>query len=1216
MSQINMTSEQLEVVEAKNKNLIISAQAGAGKTAVLVEKVVGEILEDDPNVEKKRGLDRLLIVTFTKKAANSLKEKIRARLISMLRDEDDPGRRKIILRQLGLIPSAHIQTLHAFCYEIIRSYYVYLAMDPAFHIADSKVLKQIQDKALDDCLNRAYLSDDGDLLEFIELYGLNARKNDQPLRELILKMSEEMSQKEDPETWLEESIQRISTEEYSIETVQGIKDKVIERALKSYLSAYRSFLQRARQALPDKYALSIENEPGDFAQAIEEAMDGNTDKLRAFKSPRASSISEKEYGPEVVSIKDRFNEERKRIKDSVKGITEFCLNFTTEKLEKENLLMQKYLEILATLVMDYRKNLQKRKADIGAIDFNDIEHLMLRLMENKEALDKLKNQFLSIYFDEYQDASEIQNIIIEKLAGKDNLFFVGDVKQSIYGFRQARPDNFLKRVDRYKTEKSRGGASDAMFLTYNFRSEYNILNFVNICFDRLMTEDRGGLVYNSPEQRARCGKLEFGDRAEKKGQVKFVLLDTDEPDEDPEGEQNQEDFKEGRDYINEKSPEAFYLARSIKEYLYESPDHKYSDIVVLFRKNKAIAEFDYVLNYFGIPTYVDSDKSYMDSIEKDLAINLLKVVDRGNEDIALLSILSSKVGDFSDGDLASIRAFYPKSSFSAAFNNMVEGGEFRGRDKINPELLASYEEIRDKVEAFQERITAWRRDLNTMPLENFVSKLFDESGLYDFSASLDHGSERRQNLDLLLRVAQQYEAEGGADLFGLISRLEEDESSSGQDMKPAGELSEADNVVRLMTIHASKGLDSEVIYIVDLSASFFGKTRSPYDISADMGPALAIREIDRDSGAPVQYPSYRLNFQKDYQISKEIDEEVRIFYTAMTRPKSRLIMIGHSNRVDQLLDRDAHISRDELENRLANSKSFLEWLANIVNSLEKLPEGFELFVESADKYRPWDGKIGQDEDRDLPEEDKEVEPYLAGRVLGYRYEHGPASRAPIKESVSRLAKGIIASYVQLPDRDENIDPIERESDLKIPEFMSGERPLTGAEMGSLLHYSLQVLPIRPYEPDELKKELDELIEKNILDETEVKALDTGLLLKFYNSDLGKTLCKLGDRVIREKAFSYRIKYKDLPKTFPEELRNGEFSDLYVTVDGRVDLFAELSPEEGGGLLLLDFKSDRKMNSDHYRAQIDLYRAALEAAYGKPVTHAYLYWLRFGRLESI
>ncbi len=1216
MSQINLTSEQLEVVEALNKNLIISAQAGAGKTAVLVEKVIREILSEDEASGKRMGLDRLLIVTFTKKAANSLKEKIRAGLISLLREENDPGRRKLILRQLGLIPSAHIQTLHAFCYEIIRSYYVYLVMDPAFHIADSKVLKQIQDKALDDCLNRAYLSHDGDLLEFIELYGLNARKNDQPLRELILKLSEEMSQKEDPEGWLDRSIQRISTEDYREETLQGIKEEVIEPNLKTYLSAYKSFLQRARQALPDKYALSIENEPEIFAEAIIEALDGKAEKLRAFKSPRAAGISEKEYGPELVFIKDNFNAERKKIKDSVKGMAEFCLNFSIDSLEKENSLMQKYLQILADLVKDYRTSLRKRKADIGAIDFNDIEHLMLKLMANEEALDKLRRQFSSIYFDEYQDASEIQNIIIEKLAGKDNLFFVGDVKQSIYGFRQARPDNFLKRVDRYKLEKSQGRASDAMFLTYNFRSEFNILNFVNICFDRLMTKVRGGLVYKSTEQRARCGKLEFGGQVEKKGLVKFVLLDTEEGDEDQDTDGDPEDLREGRDYVNEKSPEAFYLARSIKEYINESPDHKYSDIVVLFRKNKAIGEFDYVLNYFGIPTYVDSDKSYMASIEKDLAVNLLKVVDRGDEDIALLSILSSRVGAFSDEDLASIRAFYPKSSFSAAFKNMLEGGEVQGRDKMNPELMASYEEIRDRALAFQGRLVAWRQDLNTMPLENFVSKLLDDSGLYDFSASLDHGSERRQNLDLLLRIAQQYESEGGADLFGLISRLEEEESSSGQDMKPAGELSEADNVVRLMTIHASKGLDSEVIYIADLSASFFGKSRSPYNINADMGPALAIREIDKESGVPVQYPSYRLNFQKEYQNKKEIDEEVRILYTAMTRPKSRLIMIGHSNRTAQLLDKDANIGPDELDNRLSNSKSFLEWLVNLVNSLDKLPEGFEFSVESADKYRPWDGKIGSGEDQKSPEEDRPFKQDLAGRVLGYRYGYEPASRAPIKESVSRLAKGIIEAYNPDINQNENIDQIDREGDMKIPEFMSGEKAMTGAQVGSLLHYSLQCLPIKPYKPEELQEELLKLKEKNILNEAEIKALDSNLLLNFYNSDLAKKLCQLGDKVIREKAFSYRIKYKNLPESFPEDLRKGEFSDLYITIDGRIDLFADLGSEDGGGLLLLDFKSDRKMNSDNYRAQIDLYRAALEAAYKKPVTRAYLYWLRFGKLESI
>lgn len=1236
MTGINLTDEQREVVNSRNKNLIISAQAGAGKTAVLVERVIGQILEDNIDNEEEMGLDRLLIVTFTKKAANSLKEKIRDRLMSMLVDNNDSASRSKILKQIKLIASAHIQTLHAFCYEIIRSYYVYLGMDPAFHIIDSKALKEIQDRALDECLESAYISKDENILNFIELYGLDNRKNDRPIRELILKFSDEMSQKAEPSAWLEESIDRIVKKEYLQETINGLLNVKIEPKLKSFNAKYKNFIDRARLNLPEKYATSVENDAFAYSEAVKEALNGNKEILSNFKWSRVASLSKKEYGEDIIIIKDQFNKERNSLKDSIKDVSEFCLNFSQEKLEEENRVMQEYLRTLASLVLNYRIRLEEKKKLLQAIDFNDIEHLMLDLLSNEEALYKLKHQFISIYFDEYQDASEIQNIIIGKLAREDNLFFVGDVKQSIYGFRQARSDNFLKRVNKYKEENEQGLDSQAKFLTYNFRSEDNILNFVNLCFDRLMTEKRGGVHYNTTEQRARCGKLEYDPVGSRnKGEVKLVVLDTSKDKKD-EILDEEDLLLEGEEYINEKSSEAFYLARSIKEYIHEDPKHKYRDIVVLFRKNKSIAEYDYVLRYFGVPTYIDVAKSDLDSLEIELAINLLKVIDRDGEDIALISVLSSIVGDFSDDELAYIRTVQEKYSFSKAFRELLTIDDLENR--VSSDLIK-------KARKFDNRIKNWRREMETMPLESFISKLFDESGIYDFFSSLEHGTERRENLNLILNLAGQYEEEGGSDLFGFIKWIEEDNSSGGEGLQPASELSEADNVVRLMTIHASKGLDSEVVYLVNLSASFFGKSKNPYILNADLGPALAIREFDWDNGRSIERPSYRIDFQKELQYRKEIDEEVRIFYTAMTRPKSRLILLGHKDMSDQNLDEKESISEETTDLMLDDAKSYLDWLLCLVKSFKMPISGFEFKVEDENKYRPWDGEIGINVSKNLM--DKEDVPFntsKAREILSFKYEWEAAASAPIKETVTNILKaklpddlihpmlndeGIVIqnkernTFEFIQDTEEILNgaltSLEKNNlALKKPTFLSKKADLKGAELGTLFHLVLQLLPLKGYDADGLKQELYNLLNRKIISKKELEIIDINVLLNFYSSNIGKRLITMADQVKREKAFTYKIRYSDLPKNFPEELRKGKFADLYITLDGRIDLFVDLSqgPEKQNGLLILDFKTDKRMNKERYRGQMELYIRALEAAYGKPVLEAYLYWLRFGKLDKM
>lgn len=1255
MTQVQFTEEQKKVVEERDRNLLVSAQAGAGKTAVLVERVIREILNDG------QSLKNMLIVTFTNKAANSLKEKIREALTGALRADREPPltpeARYRLFDQVNSLASANIQTLHAFCYEKIQEHFDRLDMDPGVHIIEAKALAELKGRAMDDLMETVYTERDPEVMAFIEAYGLSNRRTDAPLRTMIDRLVACMDQVSEPEDWARARIDRLGSPEDVEENFQAYRDFLVLPLLTSYIKEYEIFLGQAEEdlgtvdpGLGRAYVEALEGEPAYYREAVFAYFSGDPSLIQSPPSFKALTVSKK-YGEEAVAIKDSFKKSRDRLRRRKEELVTAVKKADKEVLAQEGERIKASLTILVDLALDYKSRLQALKKENRAISFDDMEHLMVRLLDMEDLRKEFQDRYRSIYFDEYQDASDLQNTIIERLAGdRGRLFFVGDIKQSIYAFRKAQPRNFLARMAAYEDEGD--DRSLALFLTYNFRSEKNVLDFINDVFDPLMVPERGEVLYRSPGQRGRVN-LPAQERAKEDwekgilpGQVELVLLNQEKEEEDEEDEVT----GEGEEYINEKPAGAFYLARWIKKYLAESPDHSYRDITVLFRKNIASLNYDYVLRYFGIPTHTDLGSVDMEATELAIALNLLKVIDNAREDLPLLSVLSSYIGGWSDDDLASVRIFYPRGSFSDAFFDLLEEEEVDGdRDSIG----LSYEALRDQALEFWSGILALRKAQDLMPLAEFVAYVFRSSGFYDYVQALDHGGERKENLHVLLRYAELYEGEGRSDLTGMIRRLEEETGSGGEGMNPANDLSESDNVVRLMTIHGSKGLDAKVVVLADLAARFHGKSSAPYSFSTEEGLSLADRREDPETGKILEGPSIRLDLDKSRRLDRERDEEVRIFYVALTRAISRLVLIGGGKDLAEAFLRPLARNEEEVQFELDQGRSFQDWLITLLrhdrsawtrargtigqdlkNRAIRLPEGsafpddrledgrpkdgFSLVIEEEGAYRPWDGESPEAGETLAPDQDEDGELgdlwSRAEEIMAFTYPDTQGRIQPIKKSVTELVSREKESRLR------GWGPGEGQSGqsdpLSVPDFIRTSGNIQGADYGSIIHNILQALPIRPYSPEELEGEIRGLVDRAYLTQEEVAGIDIDQVLHFYHSPLGKRLWAMGPAVRREEAFTLRIKEKDLPPGLrPGE---GQFGEGTLTIDGRMDLYVDLEKTGEGkkGLLLLDFKTDRTMVKDRYTDQVKLYALALEKALGKPVVEAYLYWVRHGKADRL
>ena len=854
------TTEQEQVIAARNCNLLVSAAAGSGKTAVLVERIITRLIEgEDP-----LNVDQLLVVTFTEAAAAEMKERIRGAIEKKLEEEPENIH---LQRQATLIHHARITTIHSFCLSVVRDYFHTIDLEPGFRTMEEGERKLLMQEVMEELLEEEYRKGEASFTDFVEMAATG--RDDRKVEELILNLYEFSRSNPDPETWLCDSIQSYEEAENQPWDSLPFVKLALEQTWAS-LEDLEQSLVYAKSVCEDTdgpaaYEAAIVSDierirklrKAESFQKLQEALSGlSFDRLA---TNRDQSVSEEKIQT-VKSLRDQVKKELTSIRD------QFFYEIV-EELRGDLRRAKPFVQELVRLTVAFGQAFEAKKQSQGVIDFGDMEQYALRILRKEEIAEEYRNKYEEIMIDEYQDSNLIQETLLTQISrvnrGKYNVFMVGDVKQSIYRFRLSRPELFMEKYETYGIEAD--GPKRRIDLHKNFRSRREVLDAVNYLFYQIMTKALGRVEYD--EQAA----LYVGARFEEKpGFDTEVLL-----------------IEEG-DSLESKELEARAVAARIKElkagmviFDKESGTCRsvaYRDIVILLRSLKGWTDiFSNVLNEEGIPTFCGTKEGYFQTREISLLLDYLKILDNEKQDLPLTAVLASCFGGLTSEELARIRCAYPQGPFYQAAMDYA-------RERKDPKLCAFFAQVH-----------AFRKQVPYTAIHELLETIVSVTGYRDYVLALPGGVQRRANLDMLIEKAKAYESTSYKGLFHFLRYVEQLRKYQ-VDYGEANTSDEMGDAVRLMSIHKSKGLEFPVVIVAGM-----GKRFNTQDIHSQM-------VIHQDLGIGVdavylkermQAPTFLKKMIQNETRLENLGEELRVLYVALTRAKEKLILTGTLKSVEE-----------------------------------------------------------------------------------------------------------------------------------------------------------------------------------------------------------------------------------------------------------------------------------------------------------------------------
>ena len=831
------TTEQQRAIDARG-NLIVSAAAGAGKTAVLTERVARL-------VEQGASMDRMLILTFTRAAAGEMKGRIEDRLLLLAREAAGEVQKRL-RRQALLCRSAQISTIHAFCARVVNRHFHMAELSPGVTTLDETESAVLMEQAAAEAL-LLFAREKEETYQTL----LRAFDREEKVLEGLLKLHGFLCAQPDRERWLAQTRESL----FSGEALQKAGELCMQEG-KRRLHLAAKDLQEYLPLIDCQYGKVIAYMQG-VLESTERALAAAdfyayTDALEQipFGVLRFPKTIEAEEKNRIVELRDRL---KKCVNDQI-------LLFFRDREQEQAVQNQsaKGLQALFDLWEAFDRAYTQKKKDRDRIDFNDQEHYCARILSDERVAREYRERFDYIIVDEYQDSNRVQEAILQRICREDNLFFVGDVKQSIYGFRMAEPGLFLEKLSSFT-----GAAGQRADLNCNFRSSQAVLDAVNSVFEKLMGPGMGDILYDE------TAALKPG-RSQPEGLAELHLI---EGEDDPQGEP-----------LDSPEAEARFCAEKIRSIMEEERlclpggderPYAYSDFVILLRSTGQARVFARTLALCGVPCYAQLTGGYFESIEVAVFLNLLRIIDNRRQDIPLLSVLRSAMGGFSDEALIGLRSRCPQ-------------GEY-----LDCLLLEAQRETQGQAAAFLERLERYRQMSLLLPVEELVSRLLDDTGFYREMGAMPGGRQRQSNLDALVEKARAYDGTGA---FGLRGFLKYMDMARDSDKAGAAQSVTAD-AVRILSIHKSKGLEFPVVFLCDLGRRFNRRDeQESLLLDGDWGAALSFVDKDRVKRVPLLYKAIRLLGRQ-----RQIEEEMRVLYVAMTRPKGRLYMVGSKTELHKML---------------------------------------------------------------------------------------------------------------------------------------------------------------------------------------------------------------------------------------------------------------------------------------------------------------------------
>ena len=1124
---MELTKEQQEAVESRGENLLIAAGAGAGKTRVLVERVVRLLAENDCEV------DELLIVTFTNAAALEMRSRIQDALTKRLETELDPEAQARLERQIILLTSAQISTFHSFCQTVLRRNFARIDLDPKFRAGDTNELNILKREVIEELFEENYSN--ATFKDFTDEFGGNVH-GDAGLYDMIIALHDFSLSMPYPDKWLDSL-----AAPYDLPESARLDDTIWFRFLKPHIDAtLRRIINDCAEArrLAGENNIKVNVIAKDFNQIndLKTALgDWNAlyDKIWAIK---LDSFGGGKFVGDKLVVKDRIKALRDGYKKRLLNLRDkYFLADEAKMISDVRELHAPILELIR-VTKAFGQAFAAAKRERGIIDFDDMEHLALKIFDvAPEVAAAFRDKFKFIMVDEYQDTNGVQEAIVQKISRGDNLFFVGDVKQSIYRFRLVDSANFKDKMSAYR----------CVNLSKNFRSRRQIIEAANEIFKRLMNRRATEIDYDAAAQ------LQYG-----------------------------ANYAEGAEYFDER-PEFYYIkqekdldddtkaielemrfiAGKIRELIdsgkpvRDGEDYRpvqFKDIVILHRSPKTTAfEILDTLKKFGVPAYVPDEENYFRATEVQIVTSLLNLLDNTRQDIPLAAVMLSPIGGFSAEELAEVRIANPDADFYTAVS------------------LGS-----DKCKEFLSKLSRWRELARQLSVPELLSVLYRETGYYDSAGRAERGDSAQANLRILIDRAAAFEATNARGLsrfVEFIGKLRD----TGSDLATAVTLGENDNVVRVVTIHKSKGLEYPVVFVAGIGKHFNAEdyTRAKLFMHREFGIGA-----HRTPHGQLKVKTLATQAVSKKIADESLAEELRILYVAITRAEEKLFLVGTTSKsaLESLRPVDAPDDYD-----LLTAGRFMDWLLPIKDALAPFVRS-ELVTQSdvlAIAEQPLDAA--------------QVKASQAPEKLST-----PPAAIPAKLSVTELKR-----RAEEEDSPQLADFAQRKFVYKRPNFIQ-RKEISGAEFGVLMHKVMQSLNISgDLSATGIAAQVEELARREIIDKEHVKLIRAERLAKFFASDLGRRLV------------SARAYYRELP--FSRLIDAGRFFRVEekIFIQGIIDLLFE---DAAGRWVLLDYKTDRDAEdiAERYRIQIELYAAAAEALLNITVAEKYLYLLHGGRLVKI
>ena len=1234
------TKEQQKVIDYRKGTLLVSAAAGSGKTAVLVQRILTWILEEEKNI------DEFLIVTFTRAAASQMRTKLRRALEQL--QEQYPDNQHII-RQLSLIHRASIMTIDSFCKQVVDDNFQILGIDPAMRILDDTEGVLLQEDVLSVILEKAYETQPEAML-LLHQYMKDVRSDDN-IRQLLKQLRQQAESVPDSRAWL--AAARKDAEACGAEAIescpwmqlliQGVKDimedvrQIPEKALEEYRCLPAEYQPKAY----DKYSIYFQEE----CQMIQAVMQAATysELQQAFdKSGRIykrfiwknAGIPEEHY---VTELWQKYSACKKEAAGYVQA--------TLAEIEEQQSGVAPVLLTILSLTEQFMDAYLSEKQKKNCMDFGDVEHYALQVLTRREdkklvsseVAKQMQGMFTEILIDEYQDSNDLQEAILTSIARQTdgeyaNLFMVGDMKQSIYKFRMARPQLFQKTYQEFSGNLEDPGISKKIELMQNFRSRKEVLESVNFLFYQLMTVSMGGVDYN--QQTALVPGREFAEQSPMPDyRTEIYVLDAlseqlEEADASlPDEEISEEKIKEAQgdepdmDVMEQEARFAAAKIRRLCDAKQPLPIWDdgigayractYRDIVILLRTVKGWSEtFRQILMEEGIPAYAESSKGYFDSVEVKNLLCALAVIDNARDDIALAGTLRSPLAGITSEELAYLRAAYREGNLWEILQRYVNEWE-------QPEQSQLYH----KLKQFLECLEGWKEYKTYSSIRELIWRILDETGYYQYVAAMPRGRHRQENILKLMEKASLYEATSYHGLFDFLRYIERMKVSE-QDFGEAVVMGENDNLVRIMTIHKSKGLEFPVVLLCGCGKQFNQKdAENPVLIDADGYLGINYKHVEEH----YYEKTVKRNCLAKHMKEENIAEELRILYVAMTRAKEKLIMIGSidartakSNEEYHLLrkryqDKAADLQETSMQvykplgkQRVTKCNSYLAWL--IITLLQIQNQGtetdslrYQIVERSEMDWQTFESWNRLQERSDLwkarMQESGNAELYEAIRTrFEWQYAHPMAVAAKGKLSVSEIKK--MSQQEELEAVDTLPELTEKKKMPKHPTVSAG------AEYGTLMHLAMEKLSFQKGESlQQVEQEIQELVQQKVLTPEQGKRISASRIYHMMHSGLGQRMAQAQQRnsLYREQQFVIGLPMHQVYKT-------GNETDLEL-VQGVIDAYFE----EDGELVLLDYKTDTVSEEQgaeelikRYHAQLEYYKQTLEQLTGKCVKETYIY----------